>query len=92
VTWRHYGPREAPQAGLDVGLISRHDLILLKVYAAADHATTRSVHYSDLLALAPTDEELSAATAWIRPQNASPEFHVILDELVAHVGRQLRRP
>jgi hypothetical protein len=26
----------------------------------------------------------------VRPQNASPEFHVILDDVVAHVRRQLR--
>src|SRR5215208_8393439 len=89
VTWQHFGPAGAPGVGLDVGVVSRADLIFFKLYAAADDATTRSVHYKDLLALAPTAEELDAAAAWVRPQNASPEFHEILDQLMVHVRRQL---
>ena len=90
VSWRHYGPAGAPDVGLDVGLVSRHDLIFFKLYAAADDASPRSVHFKDLLALTPSDEELDAAAAWVRPQNASPEFHEILDQVSAHVRRQLR--
>jgi len=89
--WFHYGPPDVPEMGLDVGIASRFDLIFFKLYAAVDHANTRSVHYHDLLALAPTDDELIAAADWVRPQNASPEFHVILDDVVAHVRRQLRQ-
>ena len=70
VSWHHYGPRDAASVGLDVGLVSRLDLIFLKLYAAVDHATTRSVHYRDLLALSPTADELGMAAAWILPQNA----------------------
>lgn len=87
--WRHYGPPDAPDLGLDVGLASRFDLIFFKLYAAADHATPRSVHYKDLIALSPSSHELSAAADWIRPQNDSPEFHLILDELLAYAGKQL---
>lgn len=89
VLWRHYGPEQTPDLGLDVGLVSRRDLIFFKLYAAADHATPRSVHYKDLIALAPTSQELSAAADWVRPQNASPIFHVIIDQLVDHVREQL---
>lgn len=89
VQWRHYGPADVPHLGLDVGLASRLDLIFFKLYAAADHGTSRSVHYRDLLALSPTLHELIAAADWIRPQTASPEFHVILDQLVSHVRERL---
>jgi hypothetical protein len=89
ITWRHYGPADAPDVGLDVGLVARYDLIFFKLYAAADHANTRSVHYRDLLALAPTRGELDAAAAWVRRQDVAPEFHAILDQLIAHVERQL---
>jgi hypothetical protein len=76
-------------AGPRGGLVSRYDLILFKLYATVDHASPRSVHYKDLLALAPTDEELETAADWARPQNVSPEFHAILDEVVTHVRREL---
>jgi hypothetical protein len=89
--WVHYGPADAPTLGLDVGLVSRYDLVFFKLYAAADHATTRSVHYKDLLALVPTNDELRAAAEWVRPQNASPAFHDILDQLVDHVRRQIAK-
>jgi len=89
VSWRHYGPDDEPALGLDVGLVSRYDLIFFKLYAAADDATTRSVHYKDLLALEPTSAELDDAAAWIRPQNASQEFQSILDQLMDHLKDQL---
>jgi hypothetical protein len=91
LVWRHYGPTINPTYGLDVGLVSRIDLIFFKVYAAADHATTRSVHYKDLIALAPTGHEIASAISWIRPQNASPEFHQILDDLARHVQQRRDR-
>jgi hypothetical protein len=90
VQWRHYGPPAAPDLGLDIGLVSRLDLIFFKLYAAADYATTRSVHYKDLIALSPASHELTAAADWVRPQTVSPEFHSILDQLVSHVRQQLR--
>src|SRR5579862_6924549 len=89
IQWRHYGPIERPDLGLDVGLVSRRDLIFFKLYAAADYATPRSVHYKDLIALSPTSNELSMAAEWIRPQNASPVFHGILAELVAYARKEL---
>ena len=89
VSWRHYGPSDVPALGLNVGLVSRYDLIFFKLYAAVDDAYTGSVHYKDLVALNPTSDELTAAANWIRPQNASPEFHSILGELINHLLRDL---
>ncbi len=89
IAWLHYGPEGEAIFGLDVGLVSRYDLIFFKLYAATDDASTRSVHYKDLLALRPRSDELDDAANWIRPQNASPEFQSILDELMEHLKRQL---
>lgn len=75
IHWKQYG-------GLWLGLADRHDLILMKLYAAADSEGPSSVHYQDLLALRPTHEELDAAAAWVRSQDASQEFSIILDQVV----------
>ena len=90
--WTHFGPATLPLVGLDVGLVDRSDLVTFKLYAAADHATTRSVHYRDLLALAPSFTQLEAAAEWVKSQNASPDYLKVVDDLVAHVRKQLRRP
>jgi len=50
--------------GLWLGLADRYDLIFLKLYAAADSEGPASVHYQDLMALQPTNEELDAAARW----------------------------
>lgn len=77
IHWRQYD-------GLLLGLADRYDLIFLKLYAAADSEGPSSVHFQDLLALQPNDEELYAAAKWIRSQDTSPEFSRILDEVVKH--------
>ena len=46
---------------------------LLKLFAAGDQGP-HSVHYEDLAALSPTPEELDAAAAWIRTQDAAEAF------------------
>ncbi len=83
VDWRRYG-------GLDVGVAHRLDLIFLKLEAAADQPTSNSRHFSDLVALNPSDAELSAAAAWAREKNAGPEYPTFIDEAIAHVT-SLRR-
>lgn len=77
--WRRYGT-------LAVGIVGRRDLIFLKLYAAADSMGPASVHYRDLLALSPGEGELQAAADWVCTQDASPEFHRILNEVVQHVA------
>lgn len=81
--WRRYG-------GLHVGLVSRYDLIFFKLYAAADSGTPESVHYQDLLALEPTEEELEEAEAWVREQDPSPGFASILDAVLKSVRDDVR--
>jgi hypothetical protein len=77
VVWRQYG-------ALMVGLASRYDLIFFKLYAAADDAGPRSVHFKDLMAMAPTDAELEAAARWIEGQDTSTAFHDIVRQVVEH--------
>jgi hypothetical protein len=48
IQWRQYGD------ALDVGIVSRYDLIFFKLFAAADDIGTAGVHYQDLIALEPT--------------------------------------
>ena len=82
VHWRQY-------AALDVGVADRQDLILFKLFAAADSAGTESVHYQDLLALRPTDQELDAAVAWVSTQDASLAFAEVLAQVIECVHGDL---
>jgi hypothetical protein len=78
IEWREY-------SGLWVGLADRLDLIFLKLYAAVDDVGPNSPHYTDLLALKPTEEELQAAASWIKTQDPSPAIEQALGEVVRHV-------
>ena len=64
-------------------------MILFKLFAAADSAGTESVHYQDLLALRPTDQELDAAVAWVSTQDASLAFAELLTQVIEIVHRDL---
>lgn len=75
VHWRQHG-------GLWLGLADRHDLIFMKLYAAADGGGAASVHFQDLLALEPTHDELAAAARWARSQDPSPGFSEVLSGAV----------
>jgi hypothetical protein len=83
ISWRRYG-------GLSVGIVDRRDLVFLKLYAAADDVGTRSVHFQDLLALKPSDGELDAAAAWVKKQDASPDFVSVVEKVVANARRHSR--
>jgi hypothetical protein len=87
----HFGPASLPDLGLDVGLVDRYDLVFFKVYAAADHATPRSVHYRDLIALKPSEADLESAAVWVKSLNASPEYFRVVDDLIAHVRQRLEQ-
>jgi hypothetical protein len=77
LAWHTFG-------GLFVGLVGRHTLIALKLFAAVDRGP-RSVHFQDLRALAPDPHELEEAAAWVRTQDASADFPALVDQVVAHV-------
>lgn len=82
VHWRQY-------TGLWIGVVARYDLIFFKLFAAADSSGRASVHYRDLLALAPTESELDAATVWVATQDASADFATVLRKVVDHVRKDL---
>ena len=77
LTWRRYD-------ALRVGLVGRRTLTALKLFAAVDGGPG-GVHFQDLVALHPTDEELSQAAAWVRTQDASKVFLQMVGEVVALV-------
>ena len=77
IHWEQYG-------GLWLGLADRYDLIFLKLYAAADSEGPSSVHYQDLMALQPTNEELDAAARWAKSPDTSAPFARILDQVLEH--------
>lgn len=85
VSWRDYG-------GLVVGLVARIDLIHFKLYAAADDRGPESVHFQDLLALSPSDEDLETAARWVREQDTSPEFAAILTQVIDHARQRRTDP
>jgi hypothetical protein len=82
IEWHQFG-------NLQLGLASRHTMLALKQFAAADRGP-RSVHCLDLLALAPADAELAEAEAWVRQQDLAPEWPRILTEVIEHVRAHRR--
>jgi hypothetical protein len=81
--WRRYG-------SLTVGFAGRQSLIALKLFAAVDR-NRESVHFQDLLALAPNGSELAEAARWVVSQDASEHFPALLKEVVENVQRGLER-
>jgi hypothetical protein len=79
VYWHQYG-------GLKIGVPGREAMISLKLFAAVDLGP-RSVHMQDLLRLDPSDEELNAATGWVRTQDVSEAFQVNVASAVEYVRR-----
>jgi len=75
--------------GLWLGIAGRYDLIALKLHAAID-TDIRSRHTSDLLALRPTTEELESAGAWVRSQDAGPDFQGLVSQVISHVTANAR--
>lgn len=99
--WLNAGPADQMLAGLPQGFLSRlirrdygprltiyypdrYDLIHLKLFAAIDQGPGR--HVSDLLALAPTAEEMLAAGCWVLTQDASESFPSLVKEAITHLG------
>lgn len=83
VTWRRY-------ASLEAGLAGRQTLVALKLFAAVDRGPG-SVHYQDLVKLTPTFDELQEAAAWVKTQDAAAEFSELVDQVIDHVQRDVRR-
>lgn len=82
VQWSRFG-------SLHVGTAGRLDLIALKLFAAVDNPGFRNVHYQDLLAMRPTQEELATARAWVVTQDASSTFPALVDAMVRRLTTDL---
>lgn len=80
IEWANYG------GGLHVGTVGSLTLIALKLFAAVDQGP-KSVHFDDLLQLAPSDRELDVARDWVLTQDAAPRWSEMVDEVVAHAKR-----
>lgn len=74
--------------GLILHLASRFDQICFKLYAATDGGA-RSKHLDDLQKLAPTDDELTEASMWVKEMDGGVEFREFVDSVVARV-KELR--
>lgn len=72
---------------LRVGLVGRRALIALKLFAAVDGGPG-GVHFQDLVALEPSDDELEEASAWVRTQDASSVFEQMVGEVVELVQKR----
>lgn len=83
IRWSRYG-------ALKVGLVSKPTLIALKFFAAIDQGIT-SVHWQDLLALRPTEDEIERAVEWVRSQDAGAEFQHFVDQAREQLRRDLAK-
>jgi hypothetical protein len=68
-------------------LVGRRTLIDLKLFAAVDRGPG-SVHFQDLIALDPSEEELRRAEGWILTQDAAPEWSSLVHEVIEDVERR----
>jgi hypothetical protein len=75
VTTEHHG-------GLTLHLAGRLELICLKIFAATDDSI-RGKHFLDLVQLMPTDDELAAASEWVKTQDGSPVFAEFVEQVIA---------
>lgn len=73
--------------GLTLHLASRLDHIALKLYAAVDQGPD-SKHAADLLALAPSPDELLGAARWARSHDPSEGFRSPLLQALRHFGAE----
>jgi len=80
LTERKYGN------ALRIWYVGRLDQIHFKVFAATDAGPGR--HVNDLLALAPTNEELLAGARWTLTQDGSEGFVMILKEMLRELGHE----
>ena len=100
--WLNPGPTSVMDFGLPEGLmdrvktrtysknliihfLSRYDQIHFKLYAAVDRGR-RDVHYSDLVALNPTSEELEKAARWSMTHDVSEPYKLVLKDFLEKIG------
>ena len=67
-------------------LAGPYDLICFKLYAAADHWSSRDRNLDDLRALRPTKTELLSGARWSMTHDPSPAFRSQLTAVLRHLG------
>ncbi len=72
---------------LELWTLDRIDLIRSKLWAMCD----RMRDLEDLVALAPTEDELTQAVNWIKPLDANPGWPAHVDTAVSILRRRLGR-
>jgi hypothetical protein len=82
------GIRWSSHGALTVGLVSEPTLIALKFFAAIDQGM-KSVHWQDLMALRPTEDEIERAVDWVRSQDAGADFQHFVDQAREQLRRDL---
>ncbi len=75
---RHY-------SGLTVHLADRFDQICFKLYASVDQGP-QSKHFSDLMTLKPTTQELEKAKNWCQSHDVSEIFAEMINEVLEAVN------
>lgn len=102
--WLNTGPASVMDFGLPEGLMERvetkkysntliihflcrYDQIHFKLFAAVDRGRP-DVHFDDLMALKPTDEELEAAARWSLTHDSSPGYRNTLKVFLKKIGRR----
>lgn len=70
---------------LEVLYLHRVDQIHFKLFAAVDRG---GYHIQDLLALAPSEAEMTAAARWVVTQDVSEPFRGLLAQLLVRIGHE----
>ncbi len=73
-------------AALRLWIAGREDLVALKLWASADRWPAPGRHLADLLALAPTTDELGRAAEWTRLRDSSSGYRELLAAVLARLG------
>ena len=68
---------------LEVLYLHRFDQVHFKLFASVDRG---DYHIQDLMALAPTSEEIESAVRWVLTQDVSLPFKELLQELLTRIG------
>ena len=65
--------------------LARLDLIRVKIWALCD----RQKDLPDVIALAPTVDELDAVAVWLKPLDANPQWPSYIDSIIAFLKKEL---
>jgi hypothetical protein len=70
--------------GLTVHLADRFDQICFKLYASVDHEPLNK-HFTDLITLKPSADELKQAKIWCISHDSSEVFEILINEVLENI-------